>query len=52
MGQVYGGRAALAIGGIATLLAAALGWRSLGRQARRQQRPVAEVSAALQKNTA
>jgi MFS family permease len=52
MGQLYGGRAALAIGGIATLLAAALGWRSLGRQARRQQRPVAEVSAALQKNTA
>jgi MFS family permease len=38
VGQALGGRAALAVGGVATLLAAAFGWRSLNRQSRRYDR--------------
>jgi predicted MFS family arabinose efflux permease len=38
IGQALGGRAALAVGGVATLLAAAFGWRSLNRHSRRYDR--------------
>jgi MFS family permease len=38
VGQAFGGRAALAVGGVATLLAAAFGWRSLNRHSRRYDR--------------
>jgi MFS family permease len=38
IGQQWGGRAALAVGGLSALLAAAFGWRSLNRQSRRYDR--------------
>ena len=41
IGQAFGGRASLAVGGIATLLAAGLGWRALRRASRRYQRAAA-----------
>lgn len=38
IGQTWGGRAALAVGGLSALLAAAFGWRSLNRSSRRHDR--------------
>lgn len=52
VGQASGGRAALAVGGAATLLAAALGWRSLDRYSRRQQRALTEARGPLQETPA
>ena len=52
VGQAFGGRAALAVGGIATLLAAALGWRALSQYSSRQQRDIAGAQAPLQKTPA
>ena len=52
IGQALGGRAALALGGVATLLAAAFGWRSLNRYSRRRQRTLSEAPASLQKTPA
>jgi MFS family permease len=47
VGQALGGRAALAVGGVATLLAAAFGWRSLNRQSRRYDRAGRAISTEI-----
>ncbi len=52
VGQAFGGRAALAVGGIATLLAAALGWRALNRHSDPRQRNIRDVAGPLQKTPA
>jgi MFS family permease len=52
VGQAFGGRASLAVGGVATLLAAALGWRWMSRDARHRQRTIAEASGPLQETPA
>jgi MFS family permease len=52
VGQAFGGRAALALGGIATLLAAALGWRALNQYSSRQQREITGAPGPLQKTPA
>ena len=52
VGQAFGGRAALAVGGIATLLAAAFGWRALSQYSSRQQRDITGAQAPLQKTPA
>src|SRR6202011_2402115 len=52
IGQTLGGRAALAVGGVATVLAAALGWRSLNNYSRRQQRTGSEAPGPLQRTPA
>jgi MFS family permease len=52
IGQAFGGRAALAVGGVATVLAAALGWRSLNNYSRRQLRTGSEAPGPLQRTPA
>jgi len=47
IGQAFGGRASLAVGGIATLLAAGLGWRLLKRASQRYERAAARGSAEM-----
>jgi len=52
IGQALGGRAALAVGGVAALLAAAFGWRSLNRYSRRSDRsgdPLTAETSAMEK---
>jgi MFS family permease len=55
IGQAFGGRASLAVGGLAALLAAGIGWRLLSRASRRYERPTGGGSsemAPLQETTA
>ena len=47
IGQAFGGRASLAVGGLATLVAAGLGWRLLNRASRRYQRSASGGSAEM-----
>jgi predicted MFS family arabinose efflux permease len=47
IGQAFGGRASLAVGGIATLLAAGLGWHLLNRASQRYERAAARASAEV-----
>jgi MFS family permease len=47
VGQAFGGRASLAVGGFATLLAAGAGWRLLSHASRGYQQGAAEGSADM-----
>ena len=47
IGQAFGGRASLAVGGLATLVAAGLGWRLLNQASRRYQRSASGGSAEM-----